>query len=150
MVRYPPLVLSFTQAHLCDTPFFNISRDNCAIPHKNLTGTKEFCDTIAASIARYGKYRYWASKSSSAFRFRFGSWAILQCFAVLQLKDDGDGAACGSAWQQDGTAAFGDNAEKLQGRRIDGGYAMARRTLERQFRRKHLERKQLEIKNQNS
>ena len=34
MVRYPPLVLSFTQAHLCDTPFCNISRDNCAIPHK--------------------------------------------------------------------------------------------------------------------
>ena len=34
MVRYPPLVLSFTQAHQCDTPFCNISRDNCAIPHK--------------------------------------------------------------------------------------------------------------------
>ena len=32
MVRYPPLVLSFTKAHLCDTPFCNISRDNCAIP----------------------------------------------------------------------------------------------------------------------
>ena len=26
------------------------------------TSTKKFCDTIAASIARYGKYRYWASK----------------------------------------------------------------------------------------
>ena len=25
----------FTQAHLCDTAFCNISRDNCAIPHKN-------------------------------------------------------------------------------------------------------------------
>ena len=35
MVRYPPLALIFTQAHLCDTPFCNISRDNCAIPHKN-------------------------------------------------------------------------------------------------------------------
>ena len=35
MVRYPPLVLNFTQAHLCDTPFCNVSRDNCAIPHKN-------------------------------------------------------------------------------------------------------------------
>ena len=31
----PPLVLSFAQAHLCDTPFCNVSRDNCAIPHKN-------------------------------------------------------------------------------------------------------------------
>ena len=56
----PPLVLSFTQAHLCDTPFCNISRDNCAIPHK--TSTKELCDTIAASLARYEKYRCWASK----------------------------------------------------------------------------------------
>ena len=26
------LVLSFTQAHLCDTPFCNISHDNCTIP----------------------------------------------------------------------------------------------------------------------
>ena len=31
MVRYPPLVLSFTQTHLCDTPFCNVSRDTCAI-----------------------------------------------------------------------------------------------------------------------
>ena len=35
MVRYPPLVLSFTQAHLCNTRFCNVSRDACAIPHKN-------------------------------------------------------------------------------------------------------------------
>ena len=32
MVRYPPLVLSFTKAYLRDTLFCNISRDNCAIP----------------------------------------------------------------------------------------------------------------------
>ena len=62
-VRYPPLVLSFTQAHLCDTPFCNVSRDNCAIPHK--TSTKDFCDTIATSIARYAKYRCWASWEES-------------------------------------------------------------------------------------
>ena len=35
MVRYPPLLLRFTKAHLCDTPFWNISRENCAIPHNN-------------------------------------------------------------------------------------------------------------------
>ena len=35
MVRCLPLVLSFSQAHLCDTPSCNISRDSCAIPHKN-------------------------------------------------------------------------------------------------------------------
>ena len=31
----PPLILSFTQAHLCDAPFCNVLRDNRAIPHKN-------------------------------------------------------------------------------------------------------------------
>ena len=60
MVRYPPLVLNSTQTHLCDTPFCNVSRDNCAIPTK--TSTKEICDTIATSIARYDKYHCWASK----------------------------------------------------------------------------------------
>ena len=54
MVRYPPLVLSFTQAHLCDTPFCNVSRDNCAIPHKNK-------HERVLRYYRY-KYRYWASK----------------------------------------------------------------------------------------
>ena len=60
MLPYPPLLLSFTQAHLCDTPFCNVSSDNCAIPPPK-TSTKEFCDTIATSIARYEKNRYWAS-----------------------------------------------------------------------------------------
>ena len=32
MVRYPVLVLSFTQAHLRNTPFCKIFRDSCAIP----------------------------------------------------------------------------------------------------------------------
>ena len=32
MVRYPPWILSFTQAHLCDTPFCYISGDNSSIP----------------------------------------------------------------------------------------------------------------------
>ena len=32
-----PLVLSSTQAHLCDTPFCNISRNNCAIQHLKST-----------------------------------------------------------------------------------------------------------------
>ena len=42
------LVLSFTQAHLCDTSFCSISRDNCAIPHKRAS-TKEFRETISGS-----------------------------------------------------------------------------------------------------
>ena len=55
----PALVLSSTQALLCDIPCYNIWRDNCAIPHK--TRTNKFCDTVATSIARYGKYCCWAS-----------------------------------------------------------------------------------------
>ena len=31
----PPLALSCTQAHQCDRSFCNVSRDKCAIPHKN-------------------------------------------------------------------------------------------------------------------
>ena len=50
----PPLPLGFTLVHLCNTPFCNISRDICAVPHKTSTTN---CDTIAASIARYEKYR---------------------------------------------------------------------------------------------
>ena len=32
------------------------------------TSTKEFCDTIATSIVRYEKYRYWASKTLLIFQ----------------------------------------------------------------------------------
>ena len=48
MVRYPPLALSFTQAHLCDTPFCNVSRDSCSIPHKNKH----------ERVLRYYRYKY--------------------------------------------------------------------------------------------
>ena len=30
-----PLVLSFTQAHMCDTPICNVSRDHCSTCHEN-------------------------------------------------------------------------------------------------------------------
>ena len=59
MVRHPPWYL-VRQAHLCDTPFCYIWRHTCAIPIK--TNTKDFCDTIATSIARHEKYRCQASK----------------------------------------------------------------------------------------
>ena len=41
---------SFTQAHLCDTPFCNVSRDNCVIPHKNKH----------KRVLRYYRYKYCA------------------------------------------------------------------------------------------
>ena len=53
MVRYPPLALSFREAHLCDTPSCNISHDNCAIPHKNKQ--EKLCNTIATIIAQCEK-----------------------------------------------------------------------------------------------
>ena len=68
MVRYPPLALSFRQAHLCDTPFCNIYRA-IIVRYPKKTSTKEFCDTIAASIARYEKYRSWASKPPTKASF---------------------------------------------------------------------------------
>ena len=49
MVRYPPpLLLSFTQTHLCNTPLCNISRNSCAIPHKNKH----------ERVLRYYRYKY--------------------------------------------------------------------------------------------
>ena len=56
----PTLVLSFTQAHLCDTRFCNVSRHNCAILISK--STKELCDTTATSITRYEIFRCWACK----------------------------------------------------------------------------------------
>ena len=61
MVRCPPLVLSFTQAHLCDTPFCKEYRA-IIVRYPIKASTKHFCDIIATSIARYEKCRYWASK----------------------------------------------------------------------------------------
>ena len=48
MVRYLPLALSFTQAHLCDAPFCNVSRENCVIPLKNKH----------ERVLRYYRYKY--------------------------------------------------------------------------------------------
>ena len=52
---HPPLVLSFTQAHLCDTPFCKISHDNCAVPHKNKH----------ERVWRYYRYKYCAVRKVS-------------------------------------------------------------------------------------
>ena len=81
IVRCSPLVLSFSEAYLCDTPFCNILRDNCAIPHKN---KHKKCDTIAASIARYERYRYWASKRLGSPRLSSPSF-LLVSFVVCFL-----------------------------------------------------------------
>ena len=64
---------------VCDTPpwYLILHRHICAIPqfatyraiivrYPRKTSTKTFCDTIATSIARYEKYRCWASKHLGA------------------------------------------------------------------------------------
>ena len=44
MVRHRPLVLNWTQTHLCDTPLSNVSRDNSArCPMKTSTRVLRYC-----------------------------------------------------------------------------------------------------------
>ena len=62
MVRYPPWHL-VSHRHICAIPRFATYRA-IVVRDPTKTSTKEFCDTIAASITRYEKYRYWASKHS--------------------------------------------------------------------------------------
>ena len=60
MMRYPPWYL-ISDRHICAIPHFATYRAKIArYPIK--TSTKDVCDTITTSIARYEKYRCWASK----------------------------------------------------------------------------------------
>ena len=54
-----PMVVS--HRHICAIPHFATYRA-ILVRYPTRSSTKEFCDTIVASIARYEKYRYWASK----------------------------------------------------------------------------------------
>ena len=61
-VRYPPSLLSFTQAHQCDTPFCNVSRDNVWYPHENKH----------KKVLRYYRYKYraiWIRKILVSVKF---------------------------------------------------------------------------------
>ena len=64
MVRYPPWYL-VSYRHICAIPHFATYRA-VIVRYPTKTSTKEFCDTIARSIARYEKYRCWASKLEAA------------------------------------------------------------------------------------
>ena len=50
----PPWLLSFTQAHLSNTPFRNISHDDCAIPH-NRHEKRAQTQTLGPDIFRWGR-----------------------------------------------------------------------------------------------
>ena len=67
LVRHPPLALCFTQAHLCDTPFCNVSRDNCGISHKSKH----------ARVLRYYHYKYRAIWNVSSL----GLWVSVLLFS---------------------------------------------------------------------
>ena len=71
----PPPWYLVSHRHICVIPHFATDRA-ITVRHPTKTiATKEFCDTIAASIARYEKYRYWASKLAH----------VQQCLAVRCL-----------------------------------------------------------------
>ena len=73
------LVAVSTRPKWCDTPPWYLAshRHICAMPHfathraivvqyPTKPSTNEFCNAIAISIARYEKYRCWASKSKTS------------------------------------------------------------------------------------
>ena len=63
----PPPWYLVSHRHICAIPHFATYRA-IIVRYPTKTSTKYFCDTIAASIARYEKYRYWASKSMTLDR----------------------------------------------------------------------------------
>ena len=51
MVRYPRWAPSFTQAHLCDTPFCHISRENCAMTTPPLSETRNSFAILSLQVS---------------------------------------------------------------------------------------------------
>ena len=63
----PPLWFLVSHRHICAIPHFATYRA-IALRYPIKTSTEEFCDTIATSIARYQKYRCWASKTATPLK----------------------------------------------------------------------------------
>ena len=72
MVRYPWYLVSYR--HIGAVPRFAAYRA-IIVRYPIKTSTKEFCDTITTSIARYEKYRSWASKKGD---FSKGAFCRIQ------------------------------------------------------------------------
>ena len=66
----PPPWYFVSHRHICARPPFATYRATIvrSPPSPTITSTKQFCDTIATSIARYKKHRCWASKVLSLHR----------------------------------------------------------------------------------
>ena len=89
MVRYPPPWYLVSHRHICAIPHFATYRA-MIVRYPIRRSTKEFCDTIATSIARYEKYRCWASKVTEKkatvranFRKSSCKRSVLWHFAIL-------------------------------------------------------------------
>ena len=72
----PPPVYLVSHRHICAIPHFETYRVIIVrkSPPPPKTNTKQFRDTIAANIARYEEYRYWASKPKRCLERPFGEY----------------------------------------------------------------------------
>ena len=88
MVQYPPLALSLTQAHLCDTPFHYMLRDNCAMPHKNKRER-----VLQYYRHKYFSYRCWASKEEAEGNLNILKWGTGRRSTVSSREEAGSGTS---------------------------------------------------------
>ena len=87
-VRCPPLALCCTQAHICAMPHFATYRA-ITVRYPIKASTKEFCDSIATSNARYEKHRCWASKTVCTLTYHGPNSCLYICRTLLRtLAED--------------------------------------------------------------
>ena len=75
LVRYPPCYLVLHR-HISAIPHFATYLETI-VRYPIKPSTKEFCDTIATSIARSGKYRCWASKTAEQLCKTAPKWPMI-------------------------------------------------------------------------
>ena len=119
----------------CDTPPWHLvsHRHICAIPHfatyraiivryPTKTSAKEFCDTITASIARYEKYRYWASKLKPPFaeppKILQNSLQISRKISLPNIKKNQQRASAGAQGEEMRASLFLSRRKIAMGRKV--------------------------------
>ena len=107
----PPPWYLVSHRHICAIPHFATYRA-IIVRYPIKTSTKEFCDTIATSIARYEKYRCWASyQAVSNRRFankRFSQLNDERCWHVRERSP----SKCCNLPVSAGTAFCGGHRQK--------------------------------------
>ena len=81
----PTLWFLVSHRHICAIPHFATYRV-IAVRYPTKTSMEEFCDTIAASIARYQKYRCWASKPLAFSRYIHIVESGASCCVCVPIK----------------------------------------------------------------